>query len=456
MDNCFVICGFILRNFSEGGLFLILNFSLLMSLYSKRGVSAQKEEVHAAVKNLNQGIVPHAFCKIYPDFLGGDEVFVNIMHADGAGTKSILAYLYWKETGDISVWKGIAQDAIVMNLDDLLCVGVYDNIVFNSTIDRNKNLIPGEVLEQIITGSQELFDQLKNFGVNIHYLGGETADVGDVVRTIAVNGTMTSRWPKNKIISNEKIQAGDVIVGYASFGQSTYETTYNSGIGSNGLTSARHDVLGKFYAENYKESYDTGLDDEIVYIGKHRLSDKLTVDRCSLIEKEQTAAPEQRITVNEQRSTNNEQFATTIGQLILSPTRTYAPVMKGLLEKHFDKIHGLIHCSGGGQTKCMKYLPELVSDGSKPSRHLKIIKDNLFEPPEIFNIIKQNSGSNNKEMYEVFNMGCRLEIYCDAADADLMIAAASEFGIAAQVIGRVEESDKKELVIRLKDGEIKY
>jgi phosphoribosylformylglycinamidine cyclo-ligase len=389
-----------------------------MSLYNKRGVSAQKEEVHAAVKNLDQGLYPHAFCKIYPDFLGGDDDFVNIMHADGAGTKSILAYLYWKETGDISVWRGIAQDAIVMNLDDLLCVGVYDNIVFNSTIDRNKNLIPGEVLEQVINGSQELFDQLKTFGVHIHYLGGETADVGDVVRTIAVNGTMTSRWPKNKIISNEKIKAGDVIVGFASYGQANYETAYNSGLGSNGLTSARHDVLSKFYAENFKESYNTGLDEEVVYIGKHRLTDALNV----------------------------EQRSTTIGQLLLSPTRTYAPVMKVLLQDHFDKIHGLIHCSGGGQTKCMKYLPG----------NFRIIKDNLFDSPEIFNIIKENSGSNNKEMYEVFNMGCRLEIYCDVADAETMIGAANEFGIAAQVIGRVEESGNKELVIRLKDEDIKY
>ncbi len=393
-----------------------------MSLYSKRGVSAQKEEVHAAVKNLDQGLYPHAFCKVYPDFLGGDDDFVNIMHADGAGTKSILAYLYWKETGDISVWKGIAQDAIVMNLDDLLSVGIYDNIVFNSTIDRNKNLIPGEVLEQVINGSQELFDQLKSFGVNIHYLGGETADVGDVVRTVAVNGTMTSRWPKNKIISNEKIKAGDVIVGFASYGQSTYETAYNSGLGSNGLTSARHDVLSKFYAENFKESYNTGLDEEVVYIGKHRLTDSVEI------------------------KSKNSKVKTTIGQLILSPTRTYAPVMKGLLENHFDKIHGLIHCSGGGQTKCMKYLPG----------NFKIIKDNLFEAPEIFNIIKANSGSNNKEMYEVFNMGCRLEIYCDAADAETMIAAATQFGIAAQVIGRVEDSEKKELVIKLKDEEITY
>lgn len=398
-----------------------------MSLYSKRGVSAQKEEVHAAVKNLDQGLFPHAFCKVYPDLLGQDDDFVNIMHADGAGTKSILAYLYWKETGDISVWKGIAQDAIVMNLDDLLCVGIYDHIVFNSTIDRNKHLIPGEVLQQIISGSQELFDQLKSFGVNIHYLGGETADVGDVVRTIAVNGTMTCRWPKNKIISNENIKAGDVIVGYASYGKSTYETQYNSGIGSNGLTSARHDVLSKFYAENFKESYDNSLADDVIYIGKHRLTDALTMDHGPW----------------------------TIGQLLLSPTRTFAPVMKVLLEQHFENIHGLIHCSGGGQTKCMKYLPE-VPDGSKPSRHLRVIKDNLFDAPEIFNIIKTNSGSNNREMYEVFNMGCRLEIYCDKADAGTMIATAEQFGIAAQVIGRVEEAEKKELVIRLKDEEIVY
>ena len=390
-----------------------------MSLYSKRGVSAQKEEVHAAVKNLDQGLFPHAFCKVYPDFLGGDDAYVNIMHADGAGTKSILAYLYWKETGDISIWKGIAQDAIVMNLDDLLCVGIYDNIVFNSTIDRNKNLITGEVLEQIITGSQDLFDTLKTVGVNIHYLGGETADVGDVVRTAAVNGTMTCRWLKNKIISNDKIKAGDVIVGFASYGQATYETEYNSGIGSNGLTSARHDVLSKFYAENFKESYNTGLDEDVVYIGKYKLTDLVTTD---------------------------EGQQTTVGKLILSPTRTFAPVMKPLLQNHFDKIHGVIHCSGGGQTKCMKYLPG----------NFKIVKDNLFDAPEIFNIIKQNSGSNNKEMYEVFNMGCRLEIYCEAADAEIMIATANEFGIAAQVIGRVEASDKKELVIKLKEEEIRY
>ncbi|MEO7532020.1 MAG: AIR synthase-related protein, partial [Sediminibacterium sp.] len=363
-----------------------------------------------------------AFCKIYPDYLGGDENFVSVMHADGAGTKSILAYLYWKETGDISVWKGIAQDAIVMNLDDLLCVGIYDNIVFNSTIDRNKTLIPGEVLSQIINGSQELFDALKEFGVHIHYLGGETADVGDVVRTAAVNGTMTCRWPKNKIISNDKIKVGDVIVGLASYGQSTYESEYNSGIGSNGLTSARHDVLSKHYADNFKESYNTNLDEAVVYIGKNELSDTI----CFKVD--------------------DELFTTNIGKLILSPTRTYAPVLKLVLENHFEKIHGLIHCSGGGQTKCMKYLPG----------NFRIIKDNLFEAPEIFKIIKDSSGSNNREMYEVFNMGCRLEIYCSPEDAETMITTAKSFNIAAQVIGRVEANDKKELVIKLKDEEIVY
>lgn len=392
-----------------------------MSLYSKRGVSAQKEEVHEAVKKLDQGLYPHAFCKIYPDYLGGDDNFVNVMHADGAGTKSILAYLYWKETGDISVWKGIAQDAVVMNLDDLLCVGIYDNIVFNSTIDRNKNLIPGAVLEQVINGTQELFDTLEEFGVHIHYLGGETADVGDVVRTVAVNGTMTCRWPKEKIISNDKISAGDVIVGFASYGQASYETVYNSGIGSNGLTSARHDALDKFYAENFKESYDNNLPAEVVYIGK----DRLTTDY---------------------KLPGDVDGYTSVGNLILSPTRTYAPVLKRLLENHFDKIHGLIHCSGGGQTKCMKYLPG----------NFKIIKDNLFDAPPVFNLLQENSGSNLKEMFEVFNMGCRLEVYCKAEDAQVMIDTARSFDIDAQVIGRVEAAAKKELLIRYKGEEISY
>ncbi|MGN6533598.1 MAG: AIR synthase-related protein [Ginsengibacter sp.] len=378
-----------------------------MSLYSKRGVSAQKEEVHAAVKNLDQGIFPNAFCKIYPDFLGNDAEFVNVMHADGAGNKSVLAYLYWKETGDISVWKGIAQDAVVMNLDDLLGVGIYDNIIFNSTIDRNKNLITGEVLEQVINGTQEFFDLMKTFGVNIHYLGGETADVGDVVRTIAVNGTMTARWPKSKIISNEKIKPGNVIVGLASFGKSTYEQKYNSGIGSNGLTSARHDILNKYYAENFKESFDNSLHDEVVYIGKHRIADALG---------------------------------------LLSPTRTFAPLIKQLLENNFDKTYGLIHCSGGGQTKCLKYIPENV----------RVIKDNLFAPPEIFQKIQEASHSDDREMYQVFNMGCRMEIYTDEDFAKEIISVAKTFDIDAQVIGRVEESDKKSLIIKTTHGDLVF
>ncbi|MBI3717764.1 MAG: phosphoribosylformylglycinamidine cyclo-ligase [Sphingobacteriales bacterium] len=384
-----------------------------MSLYSQRGVSAQKEEVHAATKKLDKGLFANAFCKIYPDYLGNDANWINVMHADGAGTKSILAYLYWKETGDISVWRGIAQDAVVMNIDDLLCVGIYDNLLFSSTIDRNKTIIPGEVLNEIINGTQDFFDTLKSFGVNIHYLGGETADVGDVVRSIAVNGTMTARWPKDKIISNDKIQPGDVIVGLASYGKATYESFYNSGIGSNGLTSARHDVLNKFYAEHFKETYEPSLKDEVVYIGKHRLTDKLTVDSKQL----------------------------TVGELILSPTRTYAPVVKEILENHFDAVHGMIHSSGGGQTKCMKY----VND------NIRIIKDNLFTPPVIFDIIKEASGSDDKEMYQVFNMGCRLEVYTNEKDADSIINISHKYGIEARIIGRVEESSKKELVIRNKE-----
>jgi len=289
-------------------------------LYSQRGVSAQKEEVHAAIKSLDKGLYPNAFCKIFPDVLTGDERWANVMHADGAGTKSILAYLYWKETGDVTVWKGIAQDAIVMNLDDLLCTGIYDNILFSSTIDRNKRLIPGEVLEAVITGTKEFFDTMKTFGVNIHYLGGETADVGDVVRTIAVNGTMMARWPKEKLITNEKITAGDVIVGLAGFGRSNYESEYNSGIGSNGLTSARHDILQKTYGARFHESYDTSLDEHVVYIGSHLITDEIEI----------------------------ENGQSTIGKLLLSPTRTFAPVLKEILENHFDAIHGLIHCSGGG------------------------------------------------------------------------------------------------------------
>jgi phosphoribosylformylglycinamidine cyclo-ligase len=393
-----------------------------MSLYYKRGVSAQKEEVHAATKNIDKGLYPKAFCKIYKDVLGDDEAWVNVMHADGAGTKSILAYLYWKETGDLSVWKGIAQDAIVMNLDDLLCVGIYDKLLFSSSIDRNKKLIPGDVLQTLIEGTQEFFDTMKNFDVDIAFMGGETADVGDVVRTIAVNGTMTARWPKGKSITNEKIKPGNVIVGLASFGKTSYENEYNSGIGSNGLTSARHDVLNKYYAQNFPETFEPSLSDDVVYIGKHRLTDEINIDF------------------------KKEAFKTNIGKLILSPTRTFAPVVKQILEEQFDAVDGLIHCSGGGQTKCMKYVPENV----------KVVKDNLFEAPEIFNIIQQASGADDKEMYQVFNMGCRLEIYTDEKKADRLISIATGFGIDAQVIGRVEASSEKALEIRLASDIIKF
>ena len=387
-----------------------------MSLYAQRGVSAQKEEVHAAIGNLDQGLFAHAFCKIYPDYLGGDADWVNVMHADGAGTKSILAYLYWKETGDLSVWKGIAQDAVVMNLDDLLCVGIHDNMVFNSTIDRNKSRIPGEVIKAIIDGTAELFDTLSQFGVHIKYLGGETADVGDVVRTIAVNGTLSVRWPRHQLVTNDRIVPGDVIVGLASFGQSQYETAYNSGLGSNGLTSARHDVLSKHYTEHYPESFEPTLPPEVVYIGKHRLTD---------------------VVMDEAQS---------IGQLLLSPTRTFAPVLKTLLHQHFDDIHGLVHCSGGGQTKCLKYLPA----------PLHIIKDNLFAPPYIFELIQQCSGADLREMYQVFNMGCRMEIYCPPAAAQTMIDAATNLGVEARIIGRVEPADTRKLTIATPAGTVTY
>ncbi len=393
-----------------------------MSLYAKRGVSAQKEEVHAATKNIDKGLYPKAFCKIYKDILGGDEDWVNVMHADGAGTKSILAYLYWKETGNLSVWEGIAQDAVVMNLDDLLCVGIYDNLLFSSSIDRNKSCIPGEVLKAIIEGTQEFIDQMQMHGLSINFLGGETADVGDVVRTIAVNGTMAARWQKNKLITNEKIAPENVIVGLAGYGKATYEKEYNSGIGSNGLTSARHDVLNKKYKEKYPETYEISLADDVVYIGKNDLLDKIQVSHGSQI------------------------FDTNIGKLILSPTRTFAPVIKKILEEHYDSISGLIHCSGGGQTKCMKYVPEKI----------RIVKDNLFFPPEIFKIIQNSSGADDKEMYQVFNMGCRLEIYTNEMTAKGIITIARRFNIDAQIIGRVEASDKKELVIKTGDAEIRY
>lgn len=393
-----------------------------MSLYAQRGVSAQKEEVHAATQRLDKGLYPRAFCKIYKDVLGGDDSYINVMHADGAGTKSILAYLYWKQIGDISIWKGIAQDAIVMNIDDLLCVGIYDQLLFSSSIDRNKNSIPGEVLQTIIEGSQAFFDAMQQHGIHITFMGGETADVGDVVRTVAVNGTMAARWPKQKIITNEKIKPGNVIIGLASYGKAVYENEYNSGIGSNGLTSARHDVLSKKYKTDFPNSHDNSLSDEVVYIGKYDMADEVSV-QC-----------------------NDETIKTNIGKLLLSPTRTFAPVMKVLLEQHFNAIDGLIHCSGGGQTKCMKYMPDGV----------KVVKDNLFNAPEIFKIIQQCSGADDKEMYQVFNMGCRLEIYTDEKNADDMISIVKSFGIDAQIIGRVEASEQKSLVIRKGEKELVY
>lgn len=390
-----------------------------MSLYSQRGVSAQKEEVHAAIQKLDQGLYAHAFCKIYPDFLCNDDAYVNIMHADGAGTKSILAYLYWKETGDITIWEGIARDAVAMNLDDLLCIGVTDQLLFSSTIDRNKLRIPGEVLQAVINGTQAFFDQLKTYGVNIHYLGGETADVGDVVRTIAVNGTMTSRWPKEKLITNEKIASGDVIVGFASAGKALYENEYNSGLGSNGLTSARHDVLSKEYAEKYPETFETSLSEAVVYIGRNKMTETIEVTGFGDLQ---------------------------VGKLLLSPTRTYAPLVKQLLGQYFHQIHGMIHCSGGGQTKCMKYLPQAY----------KIVKDNLFETPPIFQLIQKNSGADMREMYQVFNMGHRLEIFTDAVTAASMIEIAAKLGIEAKIVGRVEAAEKASLHLHTSAGEIIY
>jgi len=382
-----------------------------MSLYAQRGVSAQKEEVHAAIKDLDQGLYPNAFCKLYADFLGGQSDYINIMHADGAGTKSILAFLYWKETGDATVWRGIAQDAIAMNLDDLLCVGIYDQILFSSTIDRNKLVITGDVLSEVINGTQDFFNTLKKFGIQIEFLGGETADVGDVVRTIAVNGTMTARWPKSKLITNDKIAVGQVIVGFSSYGQASYESSYNSGLGSNGLTSARHDVLEHSYAKKYPETFEPSLQEEVVYIGKNKMTDTVAIPGFGNI---------------------------SIGKLLLSPTRTYAPLVKAILDKHFDAVMGMIHCSGGGQTKCMKYLPG----------PMRIVKDNFLEVPPIFKLIQENSGANAKEMYQVFNMGHRLEIFTNEETAAALIALAKTFNIEAQIIGRVEASTQKELILK--------
>jgi len=393
-----------------------------MSLYEQRGVSAQKEEVHAATSNLDAGLFPHAFCKVYPDHLGGDADWVSVMHADGAGTKSILAYLYWRETGDASVWRGIAQDAIVMNLDDLLCVGIHDNLVFNSTIDRNRHLIPGEVLSQIINGSQQLFDMLADRGIRIRYLGGETADVGDVVRTIAVNGTLTARWPRNKVITNAGIRDGDVIIGLAGFGKASYEEDYNSGIASNGLTSARHDLFHRSYAERYPETFDPHTPQAVVYTGRYRINDPVSIHW------------------------KGRDFHTDVGRLVLSPTRTFGPVVRDILMDMPGKVHGMVHCSGGGQTKCLKYLP----------KGLSVIKDSLFDVPPVFRMIQASSGADDREMYQVFNMGCRLEIYADPSDAGDIISRALAYDIDAQVIGRVVASERKFLEIRTTEGVIAY
>ena len=382
------------------------NSHILNDRYSQRGVSAQKEDVHKAVAKLDKGLYPNAFCKIYPDFWGNDPAYCNLMHADGAGTKSILAYMYWKETGDMSVWKGIAIDSIVMNIDDMLCVGATGPFTYSSTIGRNKHLIPGDVISALINGTQEYFDTLAQYGVDVRFLGGETADVGDVVRTVIVDGTMACRMQRSKLVTTEKMQPGDVVVSLASYGQATYETEYNSGMGSNGLTSARHEMLKKEYATKYPESVDPNLPAEVVYNGKYSITDA-------------TDTP------------------LNVGKMILSPTRTYAPVILKVLEQHFDNIHGIIHCSGGGQSKCLHYLPSAM----------RVVKDNLLPIPPLFNMIQQAAGTGWKEMYQVFNMGQRLEIFTDAETAKGIIDIASSFNIAAQISGRVEAANQKEVQI---------
>lgn len=370
--------------------------------YMMRGVSAAKEDVHNAIKNIDKGLYPQAFCKILPDILGGDDDYCNIMHADGAGTKSSLAYMYWKETGDISVWKGIAQDAVVMNTDDLLCVGATDNILVSSTIGRNKMLIPGEVISAIINGTDELLSEMRNMGVGIYATGGETADVGDLVRTIIVDSTVTCRMKRSDVINNANIRPGDVIVGLASFGQATYENKYNGGMGSNGLTSARHDVFAKYLAEKFPESYDHNVPDELVYSGHYKLTDEIG------------------------------KLGLDAGQLVLSPTRTYAPVIKNILDDLRHEIHGMIHCTGGAQTKILHF----VND------NCHVIKDNMFPVPPLFRIIREESETDWKEMYKVFNMGHRMEIYVDNKHADRIIEISRKFNIDAQIVGRVEEGPK--------------
>ena len=384
--------------------------------YHLRGVSASKEDVHQAIKNIDKGLFPQAFCKIIPDYLTNDDQYCIIMHADGAGTKSSLAYMYWKETGDISVWKGIAQDALIMNIDDLLCVGVTDNILLSSTIGRNKNLIPGEVISAIINGTEELISDLKNHGVTIHSTGGETADVGDIVRTIIVDSTVTARMKRADVIDNANIQPDDVIVGLASFGQATYEKEYNGGMGSNGLTSARHDVFSKYLAEKYPESFDASVPNELVYSGQTKLTDSV---KNSPID---------------------------AGKLVLSPTRTYAPVIKKILSKYnSNQIHGMVHCSGGAQTKVLHFV-----------NGVHVIKDNLFPVPPLFQLIQENSKTDWKEMYQVFNMGHRLELYLDEKYAQTVIDIAKSFNVNAQIIGHVEANAQPELEILHGGNKLNY
>lgn len=384
--------------------------------YNLRGVSASKEDVHNAIKNIDKGLFPKAFCKIIPDYLTNDDQYCIIMHADGAGTKSSLAYMYWKETGDLSVWKGIAQDALIMNIDDLLCVGATDNILLSSTIGRNKNLVPGEVISAIINGTEELISDLKEHGVTIHSTGGETADVGDLVRTIIVDSTVTARMKRENVIDNANIQPGDVIVGLASFGQATYEKGYNGGMGSNGLTSARHDVFAKYLAEKYPESFDASVSNELVYSGQTKLTD--TVQDSPI----------------------------DAGKLVLSPTRTYAPVIKKILEKYnANDIHGMVHCSGGAQTKVLHFVD-----------NVHVIKDNLFPVPPLFKLIQEQSKTDWKEMYQVFNCGHRMELYVPAELANDIIAISKSFNIDAQIIGRVEASTDKKLTITSEYGVFEY
>jgi len=384
--------------------------------YAMRGVSASKEDVHNAIKNLDKGLFPKAFCKIVPDYLTNDEEYCLIMHADGAGTKSSLAYMYWKETGDISVWKGIAQDALIMNIDDLLCVGATDNILLSSTIGRNKNLIPAEVISAIINGTEELIQELKSFGVTIHSTGGETADVGDIVRTIIVDSTVTARMKRSKVINNSNIKPGDVIVGMASFGQANYEKSYNGGMGSNGLTSARHDVFANYLADKFPESFDSSVPKDLVYSGNIKLTDAV------------------------------ENSPIDAGKLVLSPTRTYAPIIKAILDKYTSSdIHGMVNCSGGAQSKLLHFVD-----------NVHVIKDNLFPVPPLFQLIQEQSKTDWKEMYQVFNCGHRMEVYVPQEIANDIIAISNSFGVEAQIVGRVEASETKKLTIESEFGKFEY